>query len=435
VVSDSITLIAKAFSVFTNMVFGSGPGGTADSPAMWVLAAAARRQFDPSAGEQAGAAATTDSVTTSEPMMTMAAATTLEATNSPPTATLTKQSAPSTYSGTVTGKVTASDPDGDKVTFVTPVTTAKGTVTMTSTGSFTYKPTAAARHAAAAATASAADETDTFDITVTDGRGGVTNVPVTVTITPANSAPTTTSTVNKPDPVSGAATGSITVTDKDGDAPTFTATTPTNGSVVVHPDGTFTYTPTDAARATARTTSTTDTDKFTITVDDGHGGTKAVAVTVNIAPSDTAPVNGTFTTGAPTASTGVVKGAVTATDNEDDTLTYARLTKPAKGSVTVYSNGKFTYTPTSAARHAAAADDATTADTTDTFTVTVKDKYGATTTVPVTVNILPKDAVPTSGKATVGQPASSRNSARPAPDTHAPRGVDPRSLPNTRQLH
>ena len=43
--------------------------------------------------------------------------------------------------GTVTGKVTAVDPDKDQLTYAG-MTTDKGTVTVTSTGSFTYTPTA-----------------------------------------------------------------------------------------------------------------------------------------------------------------------------------------------------------------------------------------------------------------------------------------------------
>ncbi|MEO3756665.1 Ig-like domain-containing protein, partial [Mycobacterium sp. B14F4] len=65
------------------------------------------------------------------------------------------------------------------------------------------------------------------------------------------------------------------------------------------------------------------------------------------------PVIQGTTVGAADQSTGVVTGAVTATDADGDTLTYTLVTQPASGSVTVNSDGTFSYTPTVAARLAA----------------------------------------------------------------------------------
>jgi VCBS repeat-containing protein len=70
--------------------------------------------------------------------------------------------------------------------------------------------------------------------------------------------------------------------------------------------------------------------------------------------------------------------------------------------VTVNTNGTFTYTPTTTARHAASATDATTADKQDTFTVTVSDGRGGQATVVVTVQILPANVAPTVPTQTVG---------------------------------
>jgi VCBS repeat-containing protein len=73
--------------------------------------------------------------------------------------------------------------------------------------------------------------------------------------------------------------------------------------------------------------------------------------------------------------------------------------------VSITGAGVFTYTPTAAARHAAAKLGATTAATTDTVTVTVTDARGAATVKAVTVTILGRNAVPTATK-TVGTPNS-----------------------------
>ena len=382
------------------MFGGSGSDRPVESPASWVLAAAARRQFGQTE-KSSRSADTADALPTAQ---SMAATAVLVTANAGPSATVTKQGEPNKTTGKVTGKVTASDPDGDHVTFTSPITTPKGSVKVSSSGAFTYTPTAAARHAAAAVNASAAAKTDTFSITASDGLGGVATVPVTVAITPVNAAPTAKPVVNKPDAVSGNVTGKVNVTDKDADTAAFTTTTPANGAVVMNQDGTFTYTPTAAARDIARAASKTGTDKFTVTVNDGHGATKTVAVTVRIAPTDTAPVNAVFTASAPNASTGGVKGTVVASDNEDDKLTYGGSTTTAKGKVTVSTTGTFTYTPSAAARHTASAVGASAQSKTDTFIVNVTDQYGATTAVPITVNILGANDVPRNAKAVVGQP-------------------------------
>ncbi len=300
--------------------------------------------------------------------------------NLPPTATVT-QNKPSASSGKVTGKVTAVDPEKDKLTY-TGMTTAKGTVTVTSTGSFTYTPTAAARHAAAATTATT---TDTFAITVTDAAGGVTPVPVTVTVVPKNTAPSTKVTVGKADPLAGTVIGKVAVTDADADVATFGSPHPVSGPVAFDDDGTFTYQPSDAARQQARARGAIGSETFAVTVDDGHGGRKTVNVTVPIAPTDQAPIAGAleFT---PAAGTGVVKGSLRATDPDLDAFSFSGSTKTLHGTVSVSSKGTFTYTPTAAARRAAAADPTLT----DVFRIYVTDQFGAVTAQDVEVPILGK---------------------------------------------
>ena len=117
---------------------------------------------------------------------------------------------------------------------------------------------------------------------------------------------------------------------------------------------------------------------------------KNVTVTTTIAPTDQAPVTGTLNIGAPAAINGAVKGSLIASDPDDDNISFSGSTRTAKGYVFVSSNGTFTYTPTAAARRAAASDTATPDDKVDHFTITVTDKFGATVTMPVSVPILGK---------------------------------------------
>lgn len=82
---------------------------------------------------------------------------------------------PDPTSGVVTGSVSATDPDGDPLSYSVLTPPAKGTVSVAPDGTFTYTPTPTApRGAPADAT------TDTFTITITDGYGGSVAVPVSV---------------------------------------------------------------------------------------------------------------------------------------------------------------------------------------------------------------------------------------------------------------
>ncbi|MDN4522701.1 hypothetical protein JN086_29070 [Mycolicibacterium austroafricanum] len=325
------------------------------------------------------------------------------AANTEPTAALSWQSSPGWLTGRVTGRIRAADPDGDRLTYAG--TAITGTVAVTSWGSFTYTPSAAARHAAAATDVTPVRATDTFDITVSDGLGGIVAVPVTVRIRPANSAPAwLRSTVTEPDPTTGQVTGRVTATDRDGDTFTYIAAAPSDGAVTVHADGSFTYHPSDAARRRAKTTWYTDTDRFRVLLDDGHGATRAIIVRVRIAPHNFTPVSGTPTYGPPDPSTGAVGGSVTATDPDGDRITYRLSAPPHRGALVVTGDGRFTYTPTPVARHAAATGRVDT--TTDAATVEAGDSLGALTSIPLTFTILPANSPPTNLRATVGQPDS-----------------------------
>lgn len=203
--------------------------------------------------------------------------------NEAPVAGLTVGS-PDPTTGVVTGRVSATDPDGDPLTYSGTTTTSKGSVTVAADGAFTYTPTAAARHGAARLSGSVADKTDTFTVTVTDDSGGVTAVPVTVTLSPTNIAPVAGgASVAAPNATSGLVSGSITASDGDGDPLSYSAAPP-NGSVSFSGNGGFAYYPTAQARQNAANGGAT-TDSFTVTIADGYGGTATVGLTVGIAPA------------------------------------------------------------------------------------------------------------------------------------------------------
>lgn len=324
--------------------------------------------------------------------------------NEAPTGTA-SVSSPNGVTGAVNGQINGSDSDGDPLTYSGSGTTSKGSVVVASDGTFTYTPTYAARHAAANLTATGADKVDNLTLTVSDDRGASTQVPVQVSISPANRAPTGTasSTVNS---TAGVVTGSVAGSDADGDVLTYAGSTTTaKGSAVVAADGGFTYTPTDAARQNAGKPNATAADKsdsFTVTVTDGYGGSAAVQVNVVVAPPNTAPV-ASASVGSPNGGNGVVSGSVTATDADNDPLSYSVSKAAGKGTASVAANGAFTYTPTAVARHAAAKLTASAGDKADSFTITVSDGRGGTAAVPISVTVSGANSAPT-GRTSVGVP-------------------------------
>ncbi|HEX5355521.1 MAG TPA: Ig-like domain-containing protein, partial [Aquabacterium sp.] len=80
-----------------------------------------------------------------------------------------------------------------------------------------------------------------------------------------------------------------------------------------------------------------------------------------------------------------VSGQVKATDPDGDALTYAKGSDPAHGTVSVNANGTWTYTPSKDYNGA------------DSFTVTVSDGHGGTTTATIDIGIAPVNDAPVIG--------------------------------------
>ncbi|QNJ91200.1 hypothetical protein HZU40_23695 [Mycolicibacterium fluoranthenivorans] len=358
------------------------------SPAEWVLLAAARRQIGSDTGEQSTVAA---ALSTSQPLATATGSGAVP--NSAPTATVTVGK-PSITTGVVTGTVKGVDVDKDVLTYSTPATTAKGgTVQITATnGKFTYTPSVNARQTAATSL-DPADKQDSFVVTVTDAFGATGTVTVQVAIDPNNIPVAGAHVVNAPNDTTGAVTGTVKVTDLDKDKLTYTTVATTaKGKITLNAStGAFTYTPTQAAReAAASTAVAAKQDSFIVTIKDAQGASITTPVTVYVSPNK-APTIPTITGISTNPTTGVVTGTVTATDPDAEPGAVVKYTVGAtatKSKVSIDAKtGAFTYTPTAAARHAATLK--VSPVTSDTFTVSVTDAKGAITTKTVTLEILP----------------------------------------------
>jgi len=206
----------------------------------------------------------------------------------------------------------------------------------------------------------------------------------------ANGSPT----VGTPNSATGTVMGNLNVIDTDGDPLSYSVfDAPDKGSVTVSSAGMYSYTPTDAARLQSPNT----TDTFIVRVSDGQAF-KDVTVTVPIAPKppNQAPVvNGSTIPGMPDWQTGIVTGTMNITDPNNDQLTYTLTSPPTQGGTVTFDQqtGRFTYTPSQAARNAAAQ---TPGLDYDTFGVSATDGIATvSTTVKVQVSQMPPPTTPT----------------------------------------
>ncbi|HIF9314749.1 TPA: tandem-95 repeat protein, partial [Photobacterium damselae] len=254
----------------------------------------------------------------------------------------------------VTGQLTATDVDGDNLTFKPGSDPTNGQVTVNADGSWEYVPN------------TDFNGEDSFTVVVDDGNGGTDTITVTVNVTPVNDAPIGED-VSAETPEETAVTGQLTATDVDGDNLTFKpGTNPENGQVTVNADGSWEYVP---------NTDFNGEDSFTVVVDDGNGGTDTITVTVNVTPVNDAPVGEDVS--AETQEETAVTGQLTATDVDGDNLTFKPGSDPTNGQVTVNPDGSWEYVPNPDFNGE------------DSFTVVVDDGNGGTDTITVTVNVTP----------------------------------------------
>ncbi|HIF9359584.1 TPA: Ig-like domain-containing protein, partial [Photobacterium damselae] len=259
----------------------------------------------------------------------------------------------------VTGQLTATDVDGDNLTFKPGSDPTNGSVTVNPDGSWEYVPN------------TDFNGEDSFTVVVDDGNGGTDTITVTVNVTPVNDAPVGED-VSAETQEETAVTGQLTATDVDGDNLTFKpGSDPTNGQVTVNPDGSWEYVPNPDFNGE---------DSFTVVVDDGNGGTDTITVTVNVTPVNDAPVGENVT--AETQEETAVTGQLTATDVDGDNLTFKPGSDPTNGQVTVNPDGSWEYVPN------------TDFNGEDSFTVVVDDGNGGTDTITVTVNVTPVNDTP-----------------------------------------
>jgi VCBS repeat-containing protein len=269
------------------------------------------------------------------------------------------------------GAISASDPDGDTLSYSVSGAPANGSLVLNpATGSFVYTP------------APGYTGSDSFVVTISDGNGGTTTSTVNIGIASLNHAPVANNDSATTDE-NTAVTVAVRTNDTDSDADPLTVTGVTqgaNGSVVIDlVTGNPIYTP-DAGYV--------GSDSFTYTISDGNGGTATatVNVTVNaVVPVNHAPVAvaDSFTV----AEGGTLSGPAANvlandTDADGNPLTAILVTGPTNGTLTLNADGTFSYTHNGSET------------TSDSFTYKVNDGTVDGNTVTVTIGVTPVNDAP-----------------------------------------
>ena len=286
---------------------------------------------------------------------------------------------------TATGRLTASDPDGDALSWSGSATGTYGSFVIATNGTWTYTAGTGAEALAEGETV-----TESFTATVTDATGETATQSVTITLTGTGDGPVITSSAADAqgavvEDLSPTATGTLTATDPDGGAVTWSGSASgTYGSFVITSGGTWTYTAGPAADVLSP--GATATESFTATVTDGEGETATQIVTITLTGTGDGPIitsSAADARGAVTENTSPsATGTLTASDPEGGALTWSGTATGTYGSFVIAASGTWTYTAGTGAEALAAGETAT-----ETFTATVTDEDGETSFQIVTITL------------------------------------------------
>ena len=262
------------------------------------------------------------------------------------------QSISTSKSTAKSGTLVATDIDSATLTYSKVADPSNGTVTVASSGAFTYTPT------------TNYVGSDSFTFKANDGA--LDSNTATVNISISNTAPVASAQNNVTTNEDTAKAITLSATDVDGDALTYSiTTTPTKGTL----SGTapnLTYTPNLNANGT---------DSFAFKANDGALDSNTATVNITITPVNDAPDAVNDTSSTPEGVAKDINVLANDTDVEGNTLTVSAVTQGTKGTTSINANNTIRYTPQS------------TATGSDSFTYTISDGNGATDTAIVTVTL------------------------------------------------
>ncbi|MBI1314693.1 tandem-95 repeat protein [bacterium] len=262
-----------------------------------------------------------------------------------------------------------SDVDGDPLTVILVSGPDNGTLTLNSDGSFSYTPD------------NNFNGTDSFTYRANDGTSVSSTATVAITVTTVNDAPVAVDdaygTVEDV-PLNVGAPG-ILENDSDADGDQLTSilmSEPVNGTLTLNTDGSFTYTPDSNFNGT---------DSFTYFATDGDASSSPATVVITVAPVNDAPVarDDTYTATEDVTLNVTAPGVLgNDSDADGDSLTAILVSGPGNGSLSLNSDGSFSYTGDSDFNGS------------DTFTYYVNDGAFSSGLATVTINIMPINDAP-----------------------------------------
>ncbi|WP_425046064.1 tandem-95 repeat protein [Primorskyibacter sp. S87] len=256
--------------------------------------------------------------------------------------------------GSLTVPLVVNDPDTAAADLIFRITEApqNGVASVSASGTYTYTPN------------DNFSGNDSFAIEVDDGQAQVTTR-ISIDVGGVNDPPVLddrSQTVAE----GGVLSDTVLATDPDGDALSYALSTQAaNGTAVVNADGSYTYTPGGNYAGP---------DSFVISVTDGQA-TDTATISVTVTPVNDPPIVGDDTVGTVVGAETIIVVLANDSDPEGTALTVSSVGAPGRGSVTIEPDGSLRYTPSG------------TSAGTDSFTYTVSDTEGSTTTGAVTVNI------------------------------------------------
>jgi VCBS repeat-containing protein len=280
----------------------------------------------------------TYSVSDGKVMVNKTATLTVEGRNDAPVAVT--NTATTAEQTSLTGQLQATDAEAnDSLTFAVVAAPAKGTLTLGSDGIFTFDPGTAFN-----ALGSGQSEAVTFTYSVSDGKGGTDTETVTITVTGTNEAPVIQSvvalTTNEDTTLTGTLTGTVSDTDA-GDNLVFALVSGTAaGTITIQANGSYTFNPGNAFQNLDVGESSLQT--FTYSVFDGTTTVQRTA-TLTVTGANDAPTGVTAAIAAFEDTS--VTGTLTGSDVDVEALTFGLVTAPTKGTLTINSDGTYTFNP------------------------------------------------------------------------------------------
>jgi VCBS repeat-containing protein len=226
----------------------------------------------------------------------------------------------------LSAQLSASDPDGQTLTFTETSDPQHGSLNVAANGAITYTP---------ALNYNGADQ---FSVQVADTRGGTASGTVAITVRAINDAPVLTAASFSGDEET-TISGQVTASDVEGNSFAFVlAGQPNHGSVTLGVDGAFSFEPPTDFFGTAT---------FAVAATDALGASATQQVSIQVRNVNDAPVahDDELRVGAGTVTLSVLANDV---DVDNDNLSVTALSQPRGGTVSVTGNNVVTFQPENA---------------------------------------------------------------------------------------